>query len=312
MPIGKYKGKHITEILADKSYVDWMKSQPGFLDKMPTAINNIIVHQTIVTGGAASKTPEHNKLQNLFLSKEFQVKFLNHMSPISKEKYELWFNELCKTDKYKECFGDLKLQFSNYAWEKASISTEFEGSFNWDVVINATIPSETLKGTVSRIDSRSGRSEYESWFDDSCRGLRGVYFGTVRKNDYSYCNYASVSREGTFNIEVKPILGDDYPAVLRKMKTQIELSKKASSGSSRGSYGNPVLLVGKFESESATLDQLKAIFKQTGIKVVLLDEILKPEKKAEVQKYVNILEEEYLHMKKKLLAYESKYGELDV
>jgi hypothetical protein len=307
VPFGQYKGKHVTELVADKKYIDWLKSQPGLLEKYPT-INNIIVHQTIVTGGA-SKTPEHNKLQNLFLSKEFQVKFLNHMSPISKDVYEPRFNEIYESETYKKSFGEKRFDYSKYNWDLAKISVEFEGIYNWDVSMNANTLYESFIGNPTIDDGYyvpGYLTSYDTWA--SKYNTQDLTF-TTSGGEYGKKNYyAGLSRGRKYRIEIKPTLGDDYPAVLRKMKTQIELTKKSSGGI----CGTPVLLVGKFESESATLDQLKAIFKQTDIKVVLLDEILKSEKKADVPKYVSILEEEYLHMKKKLIAYESKCGEIDV
>ena len=63
VPFGKYKDKSVTELLADKNYVDWLKKQSWFSEKGP--IYNIVVNQTINTTNN-SKTPEHNKLQNLF------------------------------------------------------------------------------------------------------------------------------------------------------------------------------------------------------------------------------------------------------
>jgi hypothetical protein len=64
-------------------------------------------------------------------------------------------------------------------------------------------------------------------------------------------------------IELKPIMGDDYPAVLRKMKTR----RDTASGCKR------VLIVDCFDAESASLDDVKWIFEQSGIAVRTLDEI---------------------------------------
>ena len=63
-------------------------------------------------------------------------------------------------------------------------------------------------------------------------------------------------------IEIKPQLGDDYPSVLRQMRHNQPLNQL--------SYYD-VLLIGRFESESINLDQLRGIF--GNYRVVLLSEI---------------------------------------
>ena len=81
VPFGKYKGKPITEFLADKNYVEWCKNQPGMLEKNPI-IYNIIVNQQITPNNQTSKTPEHNKLQNLFLNPENLYNLRKHILKI--------------------------------------------------------------------------------------------------------------------------------------------------------------------------------------------------------------------------------------
>ena len=69
VPFGKYKGQPITNLLNDTKYLEWCKQQEWF-QKFPI-VYNICVNQTITTNNQSSKTPEHNKLQNLFLKRKF-------------------------------------------------------------------------------------------------------------------------------------------------------------------------------------------------------------------------------------------------
>jgi hypothetical protein len=62
-------------------------------------------------------------------------------------------------------------------------------------------------------------------------------------------------------VEIKPNMGDNYPAVLRQMR----VNQRQTSGSI------DALLIGKFESESINIDQLRGIFGH--YKIVLLSEI---------------------------------------
>ena len=73
VPFGKYKDKSVLDLLADEKYVEWLKQQSWFSNQKQ--IYNIVVHQTIHTTNN-SKTPQHNKLQNLFLDKSIQNKII--------------------------------------------------------------------------------------------------------------------------------------------------------------------------------------------------------------------------------------------
>ena len=106
VPFGKYKGQPITTLINDTKYLEWCKQQEWF-QKFPI-VYNICVNQTITSTNQNSKTPEHNKLQNLFLEKKNIEKFLRL---------------IYKKFKYRK----------NIPYLDASI--EFEGSFNWDIII---------------------------------------------------------------------------------------------------------------------------------------------------------------------------------
>jgi hypothetical protein len=74
VPFGKYKDQPVTALLEDPKYLEWCKQQEFF--KKYTTIYNICVNQTIQSN-QPSKTPEHNKLQKLFLKREFILDFVN-------------------------------------------------------------------------------------------------------------------------------------------------------------------------------------------------------------------------------------------
>ena len=89
VPFGKYKDKSVLELLADEKYVEWLKQQSWFSNQKQ--IYNIVVHQTISTTNN-SKTPEHNKLQNLFLDKSNQQKLLSKL--FDKTKMKVVYNPI--------------------------------------------------------------------------------------------------------------------------------------------------------------------------------------------------------------------------
>jgi len=74
-------------------------------------------------------------------------------------------------------------------------------------------------------------------------------------------------------IEIKPLLGDDYPCVLRKMNTQIELTNQKYI---REKTKTPryALLLKEFNSTTTTLDELVKIFKQSNIRVIFVSDFI--------------------------------------
>jgi hypothetical protein len=277
-PIGKYKNKQLTEVMIDRGYIEWCKAQPGLLDKYPI-IKNIIINQTVISGKECSKTPEHNLMQNMFLKKEYQQTFASHvLSYITPSWLNDKLTQLYNIPSYKEYFGDKRIDISNLTFSSSKTNVEFEGIFNWDVILTCSISTDEIKG----------KYEYNIWdkivirdFDLLTVGEGGVY---PERNSF-------IRLQNTWNIyiEIKPIIGDDYPSVLRKMKTQIELTKQKT----RHRSFIPVLFVDEFNSSTTTLTELRDIFAQSGIKIVLKNDIMYSSKK-----YISITEEEYLYLKK--------------
>jgi hypothetical protein len=215
---GKYKGRPVTDMLADTKYVEWCKQQEFF--KNHTTIYNICVNQTI--GSQPSNTPEHNRMQNLFLDKNRAALLLAGFRTS---------NEDCK--KY------LVEQFI-----KKGFTVRFEGIFNWDVIIGGVdnfIPY-TCENTI----------------DDG---------GYVKKSCKTEGKCICHDWIGPTYIEIKPLVGDDYPTILRKMNTQKEVTLKT------GGIGRFLLLIKDYQSSTTTKDQLIQIFKQADIIVIFLRDI---------------------------------------
>ena len=131
VPFGKYKDKSVTELLADKNYVDWLKKQPWFSEKSP--IYNIVVNQTINTTNN-SKTPEHNKLQNLFLDKNNQQKLLLKLfnKQVTSDIDEI--NNILQNEEIIRCFGENNIP--EFSVNLDNTTTTFEYKFNWDLYIH--------------------------------------------------------------------------------------------------------------------------------------------------------------------------------
>lgn len=74
--------------------------------------------------------------------------------------------------------------------------------------------------------------------------------------------------------EIKPLLGDDYPNVLRKLRNQIELTSK-NNENNRWGFTNRhyYLIIESFTAQSTSKEQLIDIFKQANIKILFFEQI---------------------------------------
>lgn len=129
---------------------------------------------------------------------------------------------------------DLKYEFGE---------VEFEGIFDWTVIIS----------------------------DSSCTKLQYEY-NEFDKNERKYTDEYKLTL-GNVYIEIEPLLGDDYPCVLRKIKYKKELTSNSLKQVKEPC--NFVLLIKKYDSLITPTNTLKYIFKKSGIDVVFLNELLK-------------------------------------
>ena len=219
VPIGRYKGKPVIEALQDENYRKWFINQSWTKEQHPV-IYNIFLNPNLNASGSPS--PEHNKLQNLFLEDDYVINFLRKF--YDKETYKINFSKVT-----------------------------FEAEFNWDVRISGV--------TVTR------------------------------ENDVT----VSVCRDKPHFIEIKTSLGEDYPNVLRKMKSQINQMRNKyreenkvwvnygpyHDTKSKGRweyndicriYGAFILLIDNFTCDVTSKKELINIFSKDDIQVVFMDE----------------------------------------
>jgi hypothetical protein len=257
VPFGnKYKGKPVTDLLKDTQYLEWCKQQEWF--KKYPIIYNICVNQTITTNNSDSRTPEHNRLQNMFLDKNTVKKLIYY--------YYLF--------KYNRKIPEKTMYRFN---------TVFEASFNWDILIENISMYECISDC--NIDCNCVKIEMKPYLND-------------------------------VNIEIKPLLGDDYPSVLRKMKTQMHLLAPICTSHL---HLNCILLVKSFVSTNTSKEQLIEIFKQSNIHVFFFNEVfgedvVSTEEKTSEDKPSNpnqIEDSENTILREKLFQAEQKIKELE-
>jgi hypothetical protein len=198
VPFGKYKGQPVEVLSGDPGYVEWLQGQPWVKDRFGG------FYQLIINNFKESdETPEHNKLQVLFLDDVFCAAFIDVAYP---GKIERDINEISK----------------GYRKEMTTIVS------------------------IARIFEVGG---IDCCLSVICNGMKlcfGYDYDKYGKRDlYDIC------------IEIKPQIGDDYPAVLRQMRKNESM----------------VLFVDRFYAEGATVEQFIKTFELSGIKVVFKHEV---------------------------------------
>ena len=297
IPFGKYKGQPITTLLADTKYLEWCKQQEWF-KKFPI-VYNICVNQTIVNQNENSKTPEHNKIQNLFLEKENQNRLIDLLFKATKNKFNK-INEGFNHKDYSEYFQGCK-ESSMTFHQLFKIKVEFETKYNWDILLQIN------KNWHSQIVVKFKEEIYKN----NDLEIRQKYFNDIFNFDMQTgVMYPKLIYIDSYNIyiEIKPLLGDDYPNVLRKMNIQkdltyCDLDKRII-----------ILLVKDFASSTTTREQIIQIFNQSNIKVIFLKDITEDDVKlvetnkdniSELKEYIIKLEEENTMLKETLKQYET-------
>lgn len=132
VPFGKYKGKHINSLLADKAYLQWCKTNNIITEQKYPHIYNTIYCVNVLPNKEDTPTPEHNDMQNKFLNKSFQVCLLKHL-------YHQQLRSIAKsfTPEIEQNYGTYNDTIDDRLLDCVQ-SVTFEEKFNWDVVINVS------------------------------------------------------------------------------------------------------------------------------------------------------------------------------
>jgi hypothetical protein len=229
VPFGKYKGQPVDVMAMDDNYVEWCLSQGDIREKYPDFVSIIINNFQ-----EPAETPEHNKMQALFLDDDFVKKFLIASG----------FDVFQKYGFLDEINNSCEFEVINYNRKHVVTFEQRERNYTYDVCVYLK-ENEICKLKCKDIERIKLRL-----FDEM-----GIKYETVKA--------FNENMEYHYFIELKPVLSDDYPAVLRKLP----------SGS--------VLIIDLFKTNSITLDQLKQIFITKKIKVIMLKDILNIKKEVE-------------------------------
>lgn len=278
VPFGKYKGQPVTVLSGDPAYCEWLQGQDGIRKKYPSIINLIVNNFSV-----PQDTPEHNALQAVFVdNEEFIKKLVTVLCNLKGVKAPDCWRAECRNKQGKigscswvgytysnhypiyyrdldaECWRNIK-KSEFYAQQLKPIednylkfvdiwcNTEFERE-GWDVVLTVSI-----KFKESEIDLRDEKALC------FCKNASSILDKSA--DLHISLSYGDKDFKGNeFALEIKPQIGDDYPAVMREIRAR------------KLTCGWPVLLYQTFTGKGVTEAQMRKML-GTCAKVFRFDEI---------------------------------------
>lgn len=266
IPFGKYKGQPIEVLQADRQYTDWLTQQQWFREKYPTMVN-IIVNSF----NEPDETPEHNRLQIRFLDPETRVKLAWLVFQEMKAEEEILDTIVRLTADYVDSEGerakaiqDRREQTERYISRVAEWEAENKREYPFKDAHTYSTPLPKRAEWVFTPSNACPISTTEPQFEVDAVDCRYKYTVTTGVSLNVWGRNFPVHGCGGIAIEAKPLLGDDYPAVLRKMLTT----------RSRADYSlTHVLVFNTFQSAAIDLKTLKKFFINQRIHAVSMAEI---------------------------------------
>ena len=228
MPVisfGKYKGLPVDVLRSDPSYCEWLMAQDWFTERYPQ-INTLIINNFTQT----DNTPVHNALQARFLEEELALKLCEKLISETTPNYKTALRDKYKR-KYQTC---IEKQKTNKNEHFPCCQKPTDGCFCY-------------KGANDDIDITIDKTEFEEY------GWDVRINATLNKGDPERLQDLEIK----IAIEIKPAIGDDYPAVLRQIKSNIYNSRTYF-----------VLIYEEFTANGVSVEQVTEIFKRSGIHMI--------------------------------------------
>jgi hypothetical protein len=249
VPFGKYKGQPVEVLANDKGYCDWLMTQGDFMDRFPQ-VKTLIVNNF----KEPEDTPDHNRLQGLFLDECFCLKFAAKF--IDEEKERELFNE------YLEDFQKVKESAAEYIEERERTKDD-----DWRQMYSYICNLEPydyiepyIDGLRFETDGIDVKFTYRLRNDDISHKMpNGIVINrdSIERNNRVYYTNSSDIYIIWFKIEIKPSVGDDFPSIMRQMK-----SNECNT-----------LFYSEYNGVGVSEDQMRKMMKIEQIRTIRLDEI---------------------------------------
>jgi len=243
-PLKKYKDQPMEVVLQDRNYCEWLAAQSWFREKFKP------YYQIIINNfGEPGETPEHNALQARFLDDRFCLALGNLC------KWKLMNKNACIRNLGKAIRLAKELNPQNdYEYNKNLKRMEEISEMREDM--NESIIEWEGKELMDGEPFFKMKTIFEQdWWD------------VIIKTDDTYCkNECIIWKDCDINfwkiaVEIKPLVGDDYPEILRKMNNRNTNSKYKC------------LIYDNFYAEKVTLEEVKKKFASLEILVFSINEI---------------------------------------
>lgn len=269
VPFGKHRGQPMAVLLADTGYIQWMMSQASFDDKYPNIMNYLRNGPT----EQGDCTPEHNSLQMRFMDPAYCARFAAAIcNPNRKECGERHHSlgyEAGGVSHTAAFRGRGKDGNERHVWSKISdTGNRFKASNAYYKVSEAEYESLT----VVRCDSKKPWGTEASVSSYEWHNWDLLLVGSQKCPDCGVPRDSSV----VMAVELKPTIGEDYPAILRKVKQRrAETSARAKNESILMYYGHPhvVVFTDSYTGKSASWEQVREMFRLSNVTLLQSSEL---------------------------------------
>jgi hypothetical protein len=272
LTFGKHKGQPFEVLLQDSGYALWLMS--SMFAKLQTSHPELLAF-LVSRYGLPDRTPVHNRLQNRFLDESFcfqfalagSVKVRQAAENLSKQVIDveaLWRDRVATSTRGLSSLSGMdervhEIGAAEKALNKAKDALLHEAAHArvfgvaGAVAKGDTCAAARLRLLELEVEGADVRFVLELGYvvetqlHVSKRPYQGpdtIYLGSYGESE-------------TFRIEVKPLLGDDYPAVLRTMKAT----------------NCTHLMVAEYCGDGATWQEVVKVFALSKITAVLLDDV---------------------------------------
>lgn len=267
VPFGKYKGQPVELLLADTGYREWAMAQPWFRERYPA------IYQVVINYGCEPvDTPEHNAMQASFLDDDQCLRLAA----------VLYLRRLWQLPPWLQRWAE-HLHVGALDWRLDGRRFESGG---WDVQFN--VMPAAVQVDVSSLPlctcvcdhvecgpmawCKGGRGYCAHWQHTPSKSPRerpwssSHCHATCPWNDpevkmlvdcHSHLRRTFIDREPwrIVHVELKPDLGDDFPAVLRQvMRYDCE--------------GRRCVVVRRHGFECVTWEQVEKIFRESNVSLI--------------------------------------------
>jgi uncharacterized protein (DUF3820 family) len=234
MPFGKYNGMTLEEIHSvDPEYFKWLCTQNWFKEKFDSTYNLIV---NVFNPQKNECSPEHNKLQSLFLNNNIKLDIVKKFLNTSFLDLKIYDNN--SWEKILENYIKPKIEFYNTSFEKNGFDVFFRAGF-----VTEEINFKDLRSLInSSIDFKD--------LNFKILNIKG-YEIIKRTDEYIKIHYYNALN---FYIEIKPNIGDDFPNILRQIKKNKSLNKYIESSDI------VILAYNNFSVSNLTFEEVESFF----------------------------------------------------